>query len=470
MDNGPNGNPPQNLQNTSSQLTMSQSYATAAQAQVQETESFNRKQAIILNAVEQLRNIDYVAHIGTLVGPNNIKAISRISKGRICIFLAKVELVEQVVRDHSITEINGYQINIRRLITPSRRIIMSNVCPSIPNDVLERAIIGNLGFTTTSPITYLKAGLGMDMYKHVISFRRQVYIKPDDNIDLPPSIIINNEGTEHRIFMSFDELICFACKQKGHIASRCPIPPVESPPTELIANDTNKQSLHAPLEPAPAHAPTNENTSQVCPEDTNEYVRMDDKFMEPEKTQDPRLTNKRPAISRNSSLTESPSDNSQDTEFLHPKDMPRTSLKFKTKKPKTDIPDETERQNEESLTNEDQRPISRSESVESLGAIEELLAPSKPLIEKLSPPLPLTFEQICDFFEKVHGNPDALSVAEKFTKDIEVFIDMLRRIHPIVSSRSIKSKCTRLRKKIGRQFYGDDYLSDSSQSSRISSF
>ncbi|KAF0702913.1 CCHC-type domain-containing protein, partial [Aphis craccivora] len=55
-----------------------------------------------------------------------------------------------------------------------------------------------------SPITH--AGFNIPELAHIISFRRQVYIKPDDFEKLPKSILINLENTSHRIFLDDDSI------------------------------------------------------------------------------------------------------------------------------------------------------------------------------------------------------------------------------------------------------------------------
>lgn len=72
-----------------------------------------------------------------------------------------------------------------------------------------------------SSITFIGAGLNRPEYKHILSFRRQVYINPDLSKELPDSLIISYNHNTFRIFLSIDEIKCFICKKPGHIASKC---------------------------------------------------------------------------------------------------------------------------------------------------------------------------------------------------------------------------------------------------------
>ena len=160
--------------------------------------------------------MDYVAAIGDIVAPKNVLFASRISKGRVCIYLSSKTLVDDVVNRFSSILINGIEVSLRRLLTPSRRIILSNVCPSIPHDVFVDKIKA-LGFTTLSPMSFFRAGIQSDQYAHVMSFRRKIHVQPDDKINLPESMVLKYENSNYRIFLSFDD-ICFKCKMTGHFS------------------------------------------------------------------------------------------------------------------------------------------------------------------------------------------------------------------------------------------------------------
>lgn len=164
-------------------------------------------QAIILPIIEGIKQIDYVIVIDKLIGPANIISASLISNDRFCIFLASHTFADNIVRLHQNILINEHTVSIRKLINPSKRIILSNVNPSIPHNTISTAL-NELGIRTTSNITFLKAGFNINELAHITSFRRQVYINPEDYYKLLPSLVTSHNNTNFRIFLTDDTVTC----------------------------------------------------------------------------------------------------------------------------------------------------------------------------------------------------------------------------------------------------------------------
>lgn len=177
-----------------------------------------KHQAIIFNSIEGVKIQDYVIALGNKIGPKNITFASRISHNRICIYLANKNLVDKFINEHRNIEINNETIEARKLIAPSERLIISNVCPSIPHTILENELKRN-GIKPLSSISFLRIGITDPEYAHIQSFRRQVYITPNTNI--PESVVLDHDDTSYRVFLSKDGLSCHKCKKQGHLAANC---------------------------------------------------------------------------------------------------------------------------------------------------------------------------------------------------------------------------------------------------------
>jgi hypothetical protein len=179
-----------------------------------------RDQAIIFNSIEGIPQIDYIRAIGQIVSPKNILFVSRISNNRFCIFLNNKHTVDSLVEKTKFITINDNAIQIRRLINTAKRIVISNVCPSIPNEKILAAL-QDINIIPTSQINYIKAGVVMEGYEHVLSFRRQMYINDNDIPKLPGSLVINHDETNFRIFFTDDRITCYTCKTSGHTTLSC---------------------------------------------------------------------------------------------------------------------------------------------------------------------------------------------------------------------------------------------------------
>ncbi|KAE9530685.1 hypothetical protein AGLY_011147 [Aphis glycines] len=179
-----------------------------------------KDQAIVFNTIEDVPQIEYIKAFSLITTPKNIKFASRISNNRFCIYFASKNIVDQIITKQPYIVINNIKISYRRLINPAKRIIISNVQPIIPHDIITNAIT-NIPIRILSPITFMKAGFGNEEYDHIGSFRRQLYIHPKDNEKMPSSILINFDHTDYRIFFSDDTVTCYLCKQTGHTTNHC---------------------------------------------------------------------------------------------------------------------------------------------------------------------------------------------------------------------------------------------------------
>ena len=123
------------------------------------------------------------------------------------------------------------------MLTPAQRIILSNVSPVIFNSEFDKIFKRN-NVKLCSRISTLKAGMTDPEYAHILSFRRQAYIDPDDIGKISSTFLITFEDTSYRIFTSINSLLCFRCKQEGHLVKDCPLTQ-NSNITDMIIPNTN---------------------------------------------------------------------------------------------------------------------------------------------------------------------------------------------------------------------------------------
>lgn len=181
----------------------------------------SKEQAIVLDAIEGVPIHEYAIALESIIGPVNIRHLSRIVNNQICIYVATKEVAEKLVSEHKYVEIQSKQITIRPLISQNKRLILSNIPPIISNEII-RVMLKESKINSISSITVLRVGLNVSGYQHIISFRRQVYIKPEEIINILSLWKIVYDNTAYHIYPSLDAMLCFNCKEVGYIVKSCP--------------------------------------------------------------------------------------------------------------------------------------------------------------------------------------------------------------------------------------------------------
>lgn len=181
------------------------------------------EQGLIFNHVGENKIRDYLIAISQLVGgPQNIVAASRVSGGKVIVFLSSKELVQTFQEQHGGFKLDTAFIPTKKLKAPATKLVISNVSPTIPNAALEDILVNTLHLKLVSPISFLRVSPNDDVFSHVISWRRQVYLSPNaDCSQIPPTVEITHASRTYRIFFSSDSLACFKCGIKGHKAEDC---------------------------------------------------------------------------------------------------------------------------------------------------------------------------------------------------------------------------------------------------------
>ncbi|CAI6345832.1 unnamed protein product [Macrosiphum euphorbiae] len=381
-----------------------------------------KEHAIVFDSIDNIPQIDYIIAISKLTPPKNIKFASRITNNRFCIYLNDKNTVDFLVDNHPYIIINSHTtIKIRRLINPAKRIIISHVSPDIPNEY----IISHLEYhkiQILSPITHINAGFNIPELAHIISFRRQVYIKPDDFEKLPKSILINLENTSHRIFLDDDSIHCFLCKRKGHTTKQC-----KNPPTEAVNTNINENAFNTS-----ADANVDTSTNSISQTSTQMSL-LDDPFSMDTTSNDITLltpntndTKKRPALSSTSSnLTN---------------DLPT----FKSPSQDNVSKETISKSNAIKISQPATKKLKRNQSIEKIVLkLDEILEPTKPKFEKI-PNKKINYEQFKFIIENSLGEANPASILVDFNITCLEMIEVIEIIKPAIKTPGIKNRLTRL--------------------------
>ncbi|XKL69146.1 hypothetical protein PGB90_006915 [Kerria lacca] len=178
--------------------------------------------------------------------------------------LDEEKTADEFVKTHQTININNRILDVRKLIAPAKKLILSNVHTCIPNSLILDAL-HSFKIKTVSAIFDLHINTANDKYDknkvneyaHIASFRRGIYVINEDDAQFPDSLLIQFDGETYRIFVNDSELRCHICQGLGHNASQC----VENTENEVVLintdthenkneNDVQKASTSAQKRPA----------------------------------------------------------------------------------------------------------------------------------------------------------------------------------------------------------------------------
>lgn len=404
---------PNSIQSNQSQPTEQQkrSYANATQKEVFPT----KDQAIVLESIEGIPINDYILALGKIIDPSHIRFASKISMNRVCIYLSSKEIVQKVTDQKTSISLGNNILTIKPLLTKYKRLILSNVCPVIPHNVLEDELKKH-DIRLGSATSFLRAGVSEPGFSHVMSFRRQIYIHPEDVSKVPPSIRINYEDTVYWIYPSTDMISCFLCKQLGHLAKNCDNNVHKT--NELEAEQhtiLNKNIPNYNTIPEQSFPALKNPVGTVNPSlETSKKTKHEEKF--------PRNTTKRTLSLTTSSAEENPAENSPG--------CPENNIITKTRNKKQ------------------KQTVPAPSDCASLDPLDNQLQPLKSLLTSENNPYILNYNQLKTFLERAKGKSDLHELTLEFTENIPALISLLKATYQRLTERKIKSNFTRIINKL----------------------
>jgi hypothetical protein len=180
----------------------------------------HKKCGVIYEAIDGITIEQYLRAIANNIGGINIKYASRLSGGRICVYLATENHVQELCAPGGIN-INDTFIPCRPYIMASRRVVLSNVLPDIPNETLM-PLLHAFG-KPTSLISHLSISTTHADLKHIKSFRRLVYMIIPNIEKIPHLINVQHDGVTYAVYVTCD-ITCMNCHKPGHTVQNCHTP------------------------------------------------------------------------------------------------------------------------------------------------------------------------------------------------------------------------------------------------------
>lgn len=472
--------------------TTRQSYANTVK---QTTMSpLNKEQGIILTpGYPEIQLEEYLLTLCEKIEPDKIIFASRISNNRINVFLKDKESVDKLLQNNKTMQIQGKKIEIRRYSTPSKRILISNCSPIIPNQIIED-YFKQIGLKPVSPITFLKIGSKHSILKNIYSFRRQVYVVDDENAQVPESLEIRIEDTPFKIFFSDENTKCNICKRNGHPDTLChqnvqnQNKPIERNNMFLQSTQTNNQSqntqqtqepdlitkstqlLHTQIsnETELHTTPTkNGNTNQISVQNnqiqeyveitseetsTKELQELNQQIIELQKRSDYlKRKNKLEPINNRTST-----DDTDYQEQISQENLTPTATSTPSKRAATELnsPGAEEKNFETTTTDETPSQKYQVKKPKTNGTnntndeLDLLLMPIKEEIEKNSEKYTLNYNQLKHFVDNFPSAKDKHQFASEYAKDWKDIYNMLRELYKSLTDSKMKNRFTRIMKKL----------------------
>lgn len=476
-----------------------------------------KKLAILINGVENIPTKSFIIAIANLIGGKNITHRSRISNNRICVYLSNEKVVDDLIKNHRYITVENTRFEIRRLVNPARRIIISNIYPSIPNSIVEEAFqINNI--KTVSPINFIKAGMQEDDLSHIMCFRRQVYVPENENI--PNSLLITFDNTEYRIFLSEDIPFCIYCKERGHKAHECtstqtnttqniqtnkPVQPIITPPLQTYQieeqepepsssfqnlnqiikkgktlNNKNNlqkgtQQVHTTKEQIHAINIGDQNFTQIA-QRSDTSVEDNTTYAETNTTAPQHRTNlHKPSSTSQGAKQEEKEKVKNQNQKKDPSTTTQISNQDKNvetnKRPiqKTSMSDLSDNQEDitananknkkilKTISHTHKKSRSRSTSPSLYLNTEEITSHIRNEINSKQSQYILTFEQLQNFIDNAAGNIDPLTISKDYTLETAKLIDMMEKLYPLLH-KQLKNKFTRIINRLKYQIDDEEDL------------
>ncbi len=398
------------------------SFATKTKQKIAPLTTFahpKEDQGIIFDHIDGLKLRDYLLGIYKLLGgPQNIIAASRVSGGKVILFLSSSEIVDKFQEQHAGFTVNNTYIQTRRLKAPTIKVILSNVSPMIPNSAIEKVLQEQFNLKPVSPISMLRFNPVDDIFPHIVSWRRQFFLPSNTELSkIPPFLLIASEERTYRIFLTVGDFVCFKCSKKGHKAEHCSTPFMdeEVDDTDRFAGDPNGSYIPTDVKRV-SNSPLDTHFPPLKPVEINTITE----------TPLPKIAKENSTNKRGSSEITSPTQSTVNFSLSEESDyeLPTIANNEKKKKTKKHKPDPETFLKPLILTPKETSAITTVLTQISRAKYKDC---------------DFNADDLINFIPTVRGCPNKLQLAKKFTQNIDCLLFTLEELKPTMETGTKKT-------------------------------
>lgn len=248
----------------------------------------------------------------------------------------------------------------------------------------------------------------MTGFEHILSFRRQMYVKEEDIAKIPNNLQVNYDDTNYWIYFSTEKPACFICKEEGHLAKHCKN--FENTEHTLETSDEAAKIAGVPQTSATPTVTTTTVNKGLDQDSLNNPLSKETQI-----TGDKRIHSSSDSTS-NASVKEQQNKKITDADNF-------TLVKSTKKKLKAANPYTPEK-------------------------VKEFLQPALQHITDNVNKYPLNIEKFTQLISDTYGKSNIEEIALKYTSDLNALSSMLYDIHGLIVERKIKTRLTRIRNHI----------------------
>lgn len=225
-----------------------------------ERRNVTRECGVFLPALPNTPQMEYLEALSSRVPPSAIISCGRIG-GNIAVYFVSSTWANLVLL-HGV-DINNQHVQAIPIHKKPTKVFISSVAPELP-DKLIKDFLSQFGRVVSWLRPIPIASNGKAEWSHVVSLRRETHIILKADAKLPSSHAFVFEDLRYTVYISTD-LVCFKCKQTGHISNACQLIPSQNqpqPPTSLTPelqtqpedvndNDNNSSTTNTKSVPSP---------------------------------------------------------------------------------------------------------------------------------------------------------------------------------------------------------------------------